>query len=387
MDRLESVKAIFDSVVADWSYLHRNAELSFEEFETSAYIAKRITELGVKFHIVNQTSIVAVLSHNDPYHKNTIALRADIDALPIEEDSSIENRSDSGMMHACGHDFHAASLLGAMRLIKEQLHEFSATFLFVFQQGEELLPGGAIKIIESGILDQYNPKMFIAQHAEATLNSGAFGIRGGLYMASGDELHLRVVGRGGHAALVGSTNNPIYPLSEMMLALKQVEKSAPEDVPTVVSIGDLSAQGATNIIPSEAKAQGTFRTMDETWRHQAKLMMQDRVSSIAQRWGVEAQLNIIKGYPMLRNCETLTNFASKALSRIGDVQDLDIRLTTEDFGEFANRYPSVFYRVGVKDPNCDTVYAPHTSSFRVYPQSLLYSVAGLVEIALSFAKL
>ena len=194
---LELSKSVFETTKKHWSYLHSNPELSFEEFNTANYIKSELEKLSIPYEIINNTSIIGVIENNDPNHLNTIALRADIDALPIVEDLSNENCSVNGCMHACGHDIHTSALLSVAKLLKNAIKEYSATIVLIFQQGEELLPGGASIIIDSGVLEKYNPKMVIGQHAEFSMNVGEYGICEGMYMASCDEIYVEVMGIGG----------------------------------------------------------------------------------------------------------------------------------------------------------------------------------------------
>ena len=383
-DILEASRQIFEQTKADRDFLHKNPELSFCETLTSKYIISQLEDMGIKYHIINKTSIIGVIEHNDAEHKNTIALRADIDALPIIENAKYANCSTNGAMHACGHDIHAASLLSAARLLVQEIKNHSATIVLIFQQGEEVLPGGASIILESGILDQYNPKLIIGQHVEYTMNTGEYGVCEGMYMASGDELHITVKGVGGHAAIAGATNSPIYPASELALSLKNIEQLTPNGVPTILSIGKITTEGgATNIVPESVKMCGTFRTMNEQWREDAKKEMAKISNSIESKYGVEIDLNIIKGYSMLFNEPVIAKNAITTLQTLGKVHSLPTRMTTEDFGAYSTKYKTIFYRCGIKSPEWDELYPTHSSRFKADEEALVFSVAGLTALAIS----
>ncbi len=384
VEALELSKEIFDTVREYRNFLHKNAELSFEEYNTRDYIVAKLEEMGLQYRIINTTSVVAILENEDDKHSNTIALRADIDALPITEDMDIEGRAEGSVMHACGHDLHTATLLGVAKLFSQNINKFKGTIVFVFQQGEELLPGGAEGIIKSNILDEYNTKLILGQHCEWQMNVGEFGLCEGLYMASGDELHFTVNGVGGHAAQAQNTLNPIYPACEMVSKINEIQSFAPKGIPSIISIGKFIAAGATNIIPESVKIEGTFRTMNEQWREEAKQKIREIAEFIRKKYSIELDINIIKGYSMLYNNVELAQKAKEILSSVGKVNEVGIRLTTEDFGAYSAKYKSLFYRFGIKNPNWERCYPAHTSCFRADDESLIYAVAGLYKLAYSF---
>ena len=378
---LELSKSVFETTKKHWSYLHSNPELSFEEFNTANYIKSELEKLSIPYEIINNTSIIGVIENNDPNHLNTIALRADIDALPIVEDLSNENCSVNGCMHACGHDIHTSALLSVAKLLKNAIKEYSATIVLIFQQGEELLPGGASIIIDSGVLEKYNPKMVIGQHAEFSMNVGEYGICEGMYMASCDEIYVEVKGIGGHAANPHLTSNPIYPASELAIAIKNIEGQAPSGVPCILSLGKFIANGATNIVPETVNIEGTFRTMNEDWRAEAKSKIKIVASEIAQKYSVDINVNIPKGgYSMLFNDVDVARSSKLSLSKVGLVKDLGLRMTSEDFGAYSTKYPILFYRCGIKNAEWSKLYPAHNSSFKSDEQSLVYAVAGMLQI-------
>lgn len=381
---LELSKKVFTQTKKHKDYLHRNPELSFCEHNTARYICTELDMLNIPYTIINKTTVIGIIEHNDPNHLNCVALRADIDALPIIENEQNENRSLNGAMHACGHDVHTATLLSVAKILSEQIVNHSATIVLIFQQGEEVLPGGAEGILDNGILDKYKPKIIIGQHVEYSMNVGEFGVCEGDYMASGDEIHIEIRGVGGHAANADITCNPIIAASKIVLLFKEIEKNAPKSVPTVISLGRFIAEGATNIIPNTANIQGTFRTMNEKWRAEAKDQMQVAVNEVESEYGVSVNLNIIKGYPTLYNDIELAKSAKEQLRKVGKVHDLGIRMTTEDFGTYSKNFNTIFYRVGVKKTDSSELFPPHTSTFQADSGSMLYSVAGMLKLALNF---
>ena len=377
---LELSESVFETTKKHWSYLHSNPELSFQEINTANYIKSELDKLAIPYQVVNNTSIIGVIENNDPKHLNTIALRADIDALPIIEDTSNDNCSTNGYMHACGHDIHTSALLSTAKLLKDIIKDYSATIVLIFQQGEEVLPGGASIILKSCILDKYNPKMVIGQHAEFSMNVGEYGVCEGMYMASCDEIFVEVKGIGGHAANPHLTKNPIYPASELILAIKDIESKSPEGVPCILSLGKFIANGATNIVPLNVEVEGTFRTMNEEWRANVKLMIKKIASEIAQKYSVEINVNIVDGYSMLYNDIDVASRSKLSLSKVGIVNNLGLRMTSEDFGAYSIKYPTLFYRCGIKDVSWDKLYPAHSPSFKSDEKSLIYAVAGLLQI-------
>jgi amidohydrolase len=332
-------------------HLHQHPELSFEEHETSKYITNKLREIGIEdITSVADTGILAAIK--GAKEGKSIGLRADIDALPVQEETTLSYASiNSGIMHACGHDMHATILLSAAKLLWENRQDIEGTIYLLFQPGEEMFPGGASKILESGILDNKSIEAFAALHVSPEIETGKVGIRSGMYMASGDEIHVEVRGKGGHAALPYTLDDTVLAASSIVVNLQQlVSRIGDTRIPTVLSIGKFIANGATNIIPSTVKLEGTFRTMNEDWRAKAHERITEIIESTAKAFHAEAIVDIKKGYPCLINNPLITNKAKNTLiENLGteNVIDLDIRMTTEDFGFISNRYPSVFFRLGV----------------------------------------
>lgn len=375
-------------VINIFHHLHQNPELSFKEYKTAKYIEKKLTEYGIESKRIIETGVIAEI--DGAKSGKTIVLRADIDALPIQEDESNPMHSKKeGIMHACGHDMHTASLLGTARILQECKNELSGKIILLFQPGEEYMPSGAKMIIESGILDKYNIDWIIGQHTDPDLEAGKIGFRAGAYMASTDELFLTVKGKGGHGAFPHQLNDTVLAASQIIVAIQQVvsRRKNPILPPSVISFGRFIADGATNVIPNEVHLAGTLRCMDENWRTEAKELIKDIAQYTAQAYGTSCEVNINHGYPAVTNSEEYTTIARNASVQIlgsENVVELSMRMGGEDFGFYTLRYPSTFYRFGVKPPQAKEPYRLHTSNFRGDEQSLKTSMATMAWIAYSF---
>src|ERR1035437_1514030 len=302
-------------------HLHTHPELSFEEYTTSDYIASKLKAYNIPFKQgIVKTGIVALIEGKNPA-KKIIALRADMDALPIIETNDVEYKSKNvGVMHACGHDVHSASLLGAAKILNELKNNFEGTVKLIFQPGEEKLPGGASLMIKEGILENPRPQSIIAQHVFPSMEVGKVGFRNGMYMASTDEIYVTVKGKGGHAAMPADYNNPLLISAQILLELDKVFMQDQNSLnlkkgkskvlpPTVIAFGKIIGNGATNVIPDEVKMEGTFRTMNEVWRGEAHVLMKKIAADIAQKMGGFCDFRIDRGYPFLVNDEVTTSHA------------------------------------------------------------------------------
>ena len=353
--------------------LHSNPELSFQEFETSKYIKSILADWGIPFqeHIAN-TGIVVLLKGKNP-EKSCTALRADFDALPIQEENEVEYCSkNNGVMHACGHDAHTASLLGALKILHTLKSDLEGSIKFIFQPAEERLPGGAKQMISEGVLE--NPKVdnMLGQHVFPDLEVGKVGFKAGMYMASTDELYITILGKGGHAALPEETKNPIIVASTMLTALYDYFDNE-NDGPSVFSIGFIEGSGSTNVVPCKVKMMGTLRAMDEDWRKTAHIKMLEIAEDFVKRYNVEIDFEIRKGYPFLENDIPLTEKAIETAKQyLGEenVVDLPVRMTAEDFSYYSQKVPSCFYRLGTANKEKGIIHGLHTSKFNIDEDAL-----------------
>ncbi|MGB0887455.1 MAG: M20 metallopeptidase family protein [Vicingaceae bacterium] len=359
-----------EEIIAIRRHLHQNPELSFEEYNTSKFVSSKLDEFGIEHQTgIVKTGIVGLIKGKNPTSK-TIALRADLDALPILEENDVAYKSiNDGVMHACGHDVHTSSLLGAAKILNEIKEQFEGTVKLIFQPGEERLPGGASLMIKEGVLENPEPDTIIGQHVYPQLEAGKVGFRGGMYMASTDELFMTVIGKGGHAALPHLNVDPILITAHILTALQQVvSRFKHPTAPTVLSFGKMIANGATNIIPDKVELEGTFRAMNEEWRAEAHIKMKKMAESIAESMGGKCIFRIEKGYPFLVNDEIITAKAKQnAIDFLGkeNVIDLDLRMTGEDFAYFSQVKPACFYRLGIKNDLKNINSGLHTSTFNI----------------------
>jgi amidohydrolase len=373
-------------------HLHAHPELSFKEFNTASFVADELESIGIPFQRMAETGIVALIQGKNPT-KKIIALRADLDALPIFEKNNVEYKSvNDGVMHACGHDVHASSLLGVAHLLKKFSDRFEGTVKLIFQPGEEKAPGGASIMIKEGVLENPKPVSIFAQHVFPTLSAGKVGFRSGMYMASTDELHMTVLGKGGHAAMVNDYVNPVLIASTIIAALHQFimdEKTrlrSASDHPTVLAFGRIEGLGATNVIPDKVLVEGTFRTMNEEWRKKAHEFLKKTAIAVARDMGGDCEFRIENGYPFLVNDEKLTERAKiVAEEYLGkeNVVELEKRMTAEDFAFFSQTMPACFYRLGTASPDGNFSAGVHTPTFDVDEKSLETGMGLMAYIALN----
>lgn len=381
------IKALADkylqTITSDRRYLHAHPELSFEEVETGKYISKRLTEIGVD-HTTGwaDNGVVAIIKGEKESNKVT-SLRADFDALPIHEANDVPYKSTvAGKMHACGHDAHTASLLGAAQILTDVKSEFGGTIKLIFQPAEEKMPGGASIMIKEGVLQNPKPQSIIGQHVHPPLEAGKVGIKSGLYMASADEIYLTVNGRGGHGGLPQDCIDTVLMSARIVVALQDViSRHCPPAIPSVLSLGKInSTGGATNVIPSEVKIEGTFRAMDEAWRYKAHEHIKRIAEKTAEAMGGTCDVNIVVGYPCLYNEPKLTSkVKSWMIDYMGadNVVDLPLRLTAEDFSYYTHVADGCFYRLGTGNKAKGITSPVHTPTFDI-DESALEVGAGLM---------
>ncbi len=381
-------KANFKDVVAMRRYLHQHPELSYQEVETGKYIAQQLKIRGVKHeHGIADNGVVAIIEGRNPASK-VVALRADFDALPITEINDVPYKSkNEGVMHACGHDVHTASLFGTIDILEKVKNEFEGTIKFIFQPAEEKLPGGASIMIKEGVLENPKPATIIGQHVHPPLEVGKVGFCPGMYMASADEIHVSVIGKGGHGALPQDCIDPVVITSNIIVMLQQlISRHANPTMPTVLTFGKInSVGGATNVIPNEVKLEGTFRTMNEEWRAIAHQKLKTMAESIATGMGGSCEFNITRGYPALINDEQVTvNSKQFAIEYLGaeNVVDLPIRMSSEDFAYYSQKMPACFYRLGTGNAKKGIVSPVHTNTFNVDEQSMELSTGLMAWLAI-----
>src|SRR5688572_2072119 len=362
-------------------HIHANPELSFQEFQTSTFVKSKLESYGLQAENMAETGLVVLLKGKNP-EKKTIALRADLDALPIFEKNEVAYKSkNEGVMHACGHDVHTASLLGTARILSQLKDRFEGTVKLIFQPGEEKFPGGASLMIKEGVLQNPAPEAILGQHVFPLLETGKVGFRSGMYMASADEIYVTVKGKGGHAAIPEMNIDPVVISAHIIIALQQiVSRVASPKIPTVLSFGKVQANGATNVIPDEVKMEGTFRTMNEKWRAEAHLKMKKMAEEMAEAMGGSCEFTILKGYPFLQNEPILTAQAREAAEQyLGseNVVDLDLWLAAEDFAYYSQETAACFYRLGTRNESRGIISSVHTTTFDI-DESALEIGSGLM---------
>jgi amidohydrolase len=362
-------------VVAHRRHLHMHPELSFHEYKTAAYVSEFLKKTGISCSGgIAGTGVVGIIEGTNP-GKKVVALRADMDALPIHELGSAPYKSQNpGVMHACGHDAHTASLLGAATILNRLRDQFEGTVKLIFQPAEEKLPGGASMMIQEGVLKNPTPDCIFGQHVMPHIPAGKVGFRSGTYMASTDELYLKVIGKGGHGAMPHMNIDPVLISSHLIIALQQVvSRNANPTVPSVLSFGKVIADGATNVIPDYVLIEGTFRTLSESWRSSAHDRMTTLAHQLVESMGGRLEFEIRKGYPVLVNDSELTGKArTRAVEYLGpeNVTDLDIWMAAEDFAYYTHETKACFYRLGTRNESKGITSSVHTPTFDIEEDAL-----------------
>ena len=370
---IDQIKQLAAAQAADLSavrrHLHAHPELSFQENETAAFVTQQLEEMGLQPQRMADTGVVALIEGQPG--GPTVALRADMDALPIQELNEVPYKSTRpGVMHACGHDVHTTSLLGTARILNQLKSQFRGTVKLIFQPGEEVCPGGASLMIKEGVLQNPAPRGVLGQHVFPKLPVGQVGVRSGRYMASADELYMTVRGRGGHGAMPELNLDPVLVAAHIIVAAQQiVSRRANPKMPSVLSFGRVIANGATNVIPDSVYIEGTFRTLDEQWREEANRHLRQLCEGLAASMGATCELEIRRGYPCLDNEPALTARTRAAMAAyVGpeNVIDLDQWLAAEDFAYFSQAGPACFYRLGTRSVDGSRGAASvHTPAFDV----------------------
>ena len=350
-------------------HLHAHPELSYKEFETSKFVQQKLTEFGIPFEIKATTGVVGLIEGKNPSTR-IVALRADMDALPIKEENDVSYKSQNeGVMHACGHDVHTSVLLGASKILNELKNEFEGTIKLIFQPGEERNPGGASLLIKEGVLENPKPQAIFGLHVHPGLPIGKLSFRSGVVMASADEIFITVRGKGGHAAAPHTTVDTILVASHLVVALQQIiSRNRNPFSPSVLSISSFQGGYTTNVIPSEVKLMGTFRAMDEEWRFKAHELIGKEAIGLVESMGAEIDLLIDVGYPVVLNNEKLNSLAvQQAEIFMGkeNVSETEMRMGAEDFGYYTHLIPGCFYRLGVMNESKGITSGVHTPTFNI----------------------
>ncbi|HTN47674.1 MAG TPA: M20 family metallopeptidase [Flavipsychrobacter sp.] len=387
----QKAEQYFPEVQAIRHHIHSHPELSFQEFETAKFISAKLTEFGIYHQTgIAGTGIIALIEGKNP-GKRCIALRADMDALPIQEANNVPYKSQNdGVMHACGHDVHSTCMLGAAKILNELKEEFEGTIKLLFQPGEEKHPGGASLMIADGALQNPAPEAIFALHVYPHLPCGTVGFRAGQYMASADEIYITIEGKGGHAALPHQTIDPIAIAAQVITALQQViSRKGNPLVPSVLTFGKIAGGFATNVIPDKVEILGTFRTMDEKWRYEAHQWIENITHDICKSYGANAIVEIPKGYPSLFNEPRLTAKAenwAKEYMGAANVKTLDLRMAAEDFSFYAREIPACFFRIGTSKDNKEFTAPVHNAHFNIDENALKTGVGMFAWVAINALK-
>ncbi|MFC4263565.1 M20 family metallopeptidase [Ferruginibacter yonginensis] len=388
---LQQIKALAAQYKQDFigirQHLHANPELSYEEFETSAFIQTTLTNWGIPFKVLANTGVVGIIEGNNPISK-VIALRADMDALPITEQNDVPYKSTKpGVMHACGHDVHTTCLLGAAKILNETKQHWSGTVKLIFQLGEEKNPGGASLMIKEGVLDNPAPSKIFALHVHPGMEVGTFSFRGGMVMASADEIYITIKAKGGHAAAPQFTADPILIASQLVVSLQQIVSRQNDPFnPTVLSITAFNAGNTTNVIPSEVKLMGTFRAMNEDWRFKAHDLIKQQAKALVESMGATIDITIDVGYPFVKNDVNLSA-AAKVLAidfaGADNVSETELRMGAEDFAYYSQLIPACFFRLGAGNKAKGITNSVHTPVFDVDENCIEQGMGMLAWLAVN----
>lgn len=379
---------LLDKINSYREHLHAHPELSFEEFETSNFVSSKLTELGISNQNIGNTGVIGlIMGDHHSLNDSFIGLRADLDALPIQEENNVPYKSTiTGKMHACGHDVHTSILLGAAEILMAKRNDLPNPIKLIFQPGEEKNPGGASILIQEGVLKNPNVYRMFALHVFPEMETGKIGFKEGLYMASCDEIYMTIHGKGGHGAMPHQCIDPILIGANIVTSLQQiVSRSCDPKTPCVLSFGHFEGLGATNVIPSTVHLKGTFRTMDETWREKALELIKQKANSIANTFGGTVDVEISRGYPCLFNNEELTRKLkqkSELFLGTNQVEELPIRLTSEDFAFYSQEIPVCFVRLGVGNIEKGITFGVHHPRFDIDKNALIIGMQSMCLAAI-----
>lgn len=387
----EQIKALAKKYAPDFidirHHLHAHPELSYQEFETSLFVQQKLKEWGIPFEVKATTGVVGLIKGKNP-DSRIIALRADMDALPIKEENEVPYKSkNDGVMHACGHDVHTTCLLGAAKILTELKNEWEGTVKLIFQPGEEKNPGGASLMIKDGVLEDPKPQGILALHVNTILEAGQFSFRSGKVMASADELYITVKGKGGHAASPHLATDPILIASHLIIALQQIiSRNNNPFNPSVLSITAINGGTTTNVIPEDVKLMGTFRAMDEQWRFKAHELIKQTAENLCRSMGGVVSVHIDVGYPCVMNNEALTaNAMQFAKEYMGEekVSETELRMGAEDFGYYAQQIPACFFRLGTMNQSKGITSGVHTPTFNIDESAIELGMGMMAWLGIS----
>ena len=387
-EKIKDLAKIYsDEFIEIRHHLHKHPELSYKEFETSKFVQRKLNEWGIDFEVMATTGVIGTLKGKNP-DKKVIALRADMDALPITEQNQIEYKSQNeGVMHACGHDVHTTCLLGAAKILNELKNEWEGTIKLIFQPGEEKNPGGASLLIKEGVLENPKPESILGLHVHPGLEVGKLSFRGGMVMASADEIYITVKGKGGHAAAPHLTTDTILAASQLVVNLQQIISRMNDPFnPSVLSITSFQGGNTTNVIPSEAKLMGTFRAMNEEWRFKAHELIKNICIETGKISGADIDIKIDVGYPFVLNNTELTEMAKRKAQEFAganNVEETEMRMGAEDFAFYSHIIPACFFRLGVGNIKNSITSGVHTPTFNIDENSIENGMGIMAWLAVS----
>lgn len=373
--------------IAIRQHLHAHPELSYQEFETSKFIQEKLAGWNIPYQVMASTGVVGLIEGKNPSSK-IIALRGDMDALPIKEVNDVAYKSQNeGVMHACGHDVHTTCLLGAARILNDTKEEWEGTVKLIFQPGEEKNPGGASYMIAEGVLENPAPQQIFALHVHPGIDAGEFSFRGGMVMASADELYITIRGKGGHAAAPQNTADTILIASHLIISLQQiVSRNNNPFNPSVLSISSFQGGNTTNVIPSEVKLMGTFRAMNEAWRFKAHELITKQTKQLVAAMGAEADIHIDVGYPFVFNNEALSISAREQAEKFAgkeNVSETELRMGAEDFAYYSHKIPACFFRLGAGNKAKGITSGVHTPNFNIDENAIEHGMGMMAWLAVS----